>query len=177
MAPSKLSSHSRGGIEILILDVTAIPLDTVFVSLEGALAKRLEDGEGTFFAEHPTSDRINGNAAAKSPEDRLTSALRAALSSLKVVHTHDLFPLPLAPHPVTHIPPNPGRVALCEPVAQGVLSPRTKVIISRGRPRPKHARDHAPIPSRPLNGVAEDDEDTSNDQFYSATEELSLIHI
>jgi peroxin-6 len=173
VAPSKLSSHSRSGIEILILDAAAISLDTVFVSLEGDLAKRLEAGEGTFFREHPDAGRINGVAGAKSPEDRLTAALRVALGTLKVVHTGDLFPLPLPPHPVTHVPPNPGKVALCEPVSQGTLSPTTKIIVSRGRAHSKPSRDTVvPIRSKALNYVAEDDgEDTANDQFFSAAEE------
>jgi peroxin-6 len=147
-------------------------LDTVYISLEGELAKRLEAGEGTFFRDHPVPGQANGNTATLSPEDRLSAALRVALGTLKVVHTGDLFPLPLAPHPVTHVPPNPGKVTLCEPVAQGILSPETKIIVSRGRIHSKHNRDAAPIPvSKTLNGVAEEDEDTANDQFYSAAED------
>ncbi|KAK0729052.1 hypothetical protein B0T21DRAFT_335567 [Apiosordaria backusii] len=170
VAPSRLSSHSRSGIEILVLDVSAIALDTVFVSLEGELAKRLENGEGTFFREHPASGKGKASVGA-TPEDRLTAALRTALNTLKVVHTGDLFPLPLPPHPVTHVPPNPGKITLCEPVAQGILAPTTKIIVSRGRIHSKHNRSSPPIPSTRINGVAEEDEDTSNDQFYSAAEE------
>ncbi|KAK0618244.1 hypothetical protein B0T17DRAFT_618860 [Bombardia bombarda] len=185
VAPSRLASHSRSGIEILILDVAAIELDTVFVSLEGDLAKRLEDGQGTFFREHPTlaaAKTTTPTTSASSPEDRLTTALRNALGTLKVVHSGDLFPLPLPPHPVTHVPPNPGKIILCEPVAQGVLSPTTKIVVSRGRIHSSkhnhhHHHHHASStptiqPSRNLNGVPEDDgEDTANDQFYSAAEE------
>ncbi|KAB5580721.1 hypothetical protein GE09DRAFT_1083350 [Coniochaeta sp. 2T2.1] len=172
VAPSKLSSHSRSGIEILVLDAAAIALDTVFVSLEGDLAKRLEAGEGTFFREHPDAARMNGNRKATTPEERLTEALRVALGTLKVVHTGDLFPLPLPPHPVTHVPPNPGKVALCEPVSQGILSPTTKIILSRGRAHSKPSRDPVPIRNKALNYVAEDDgEDTANDAFFSAAEE------
>ncbi|KAK1755311.1 hypothetical protein QBC47DRAFT_324218 [Echria macrotheca] len=169
VAPSRLSSHSRSGIEILVLDVSAIALDTVFVSLEGDLAKRLENGEGTFFREHPPAGRPRDQTT--SPDGRLTAALRTALGSLKVVHTGDLFPLPLPPHPVTHVPPNPGKITLCEPVAQGILSPSTKIVVSRGRSHSKHDRAPVPMTNRNLNGVAEEDEDTANDQFYSATEE------
>lgn len=108
-----------------------------------------------------------------SPEDHLKEAVRVALGTLKVVHAGDLFPLPLAPHPITHVPPNPGKVSLCEPVAQGVLSPSTKIIVSRGRLHSKNGRAlSAMSSSRGLNGVAaEDGEDTANDQFYSAAEE------
>ncbi|KAI0137009.1 peroxisomal biogenesis factor 6 [Xylariales sp. AK1849] len=170
IAPSKLSSHSRNGIEALVLDVAVLELDTVFVNLEGDLAKRLENGEGTFFREHPS---VKGKAlvAYDSPAERLASALRVALGTLKVVHNGDLFPLPLPPHPVTHIPPTPGKVALCEPVAQGILGPSTKIILTRGHTSSKHDRNSI-ASSQALNGTSQDDgEDTANDQFYSAAEE------
>lgn len=185
VAPSKFSGHSRRGIEILLLDVEAVSLDTVFVSLEGDLGKRLEAGEGTFFREHPAASTLQANknktkganGEQVSGEDRLTAALRVALGTLQVVHSGDLFPLPLPPHPITHVPPNPGKVTFCEPVAQGVLSPSTRIIVSRGRLHSKSGRnrgaDLAPIPARrKLNGVSEDEgDDTANDQFFSAAEE------
>ena len=172
VAPSKISSHSRSGIEIRVLDVIPLPLDTVFVTVEGDLAKRLENGEGTFHGDHV---RTNGHFKGKSPaapEDRLTSAIREALSALKVVHTSDFFSLPLPPHPITHVPPPPAKVTLCEPVGQGILSPHTKIIITQTGHRVKNTRKQQSLPvNRALNGVAEEDEDTSNDQFFSATED------
>ncbi|KAI0020161.1 hypothetical protein F4780DRAFT_381771 [Xylariomycetidae sp. FL0641] len=169
VAPSKLSGHSRSGIEIQVLDVAAVTLDTVFVSLESELVKRLENGEGTFFSDHPAG---NGKdvATPEFPADRLAAALRVALSTLKVVHNGDFFPLPLAPHPITHLQPTPGKVALCEPVAQGVLGPYTKVVLTKGHSQAK--QDRAPIASSQALGEAEqDDEDAANDQFFSAAEE------
>lgn len=170
VAPSKLSSHSRGGIEILVLDVAPVPLETVFVSLESELTKRLENGEGTFYRDHPASSKEKG--ADSTPDGRLVASLRAALSSLKVVHAGDLFPLPLPPHPFTHVPPNPGKIMLCEPVAQGVLTESTKIILMRGRVHTKQIRRVASMTaSQQLNGVPEDEDDTSTDQFYSAAED------
>ncbi|KAH9902007.1 hypothetical protein F4778DRAFT_735887 [Xylariomycetidae sp. FL2044] len=169
IAPSKLSSHSRSGIEIHILDVNPVALDTVYVNLPGDLVKRLENGEGTFFRDHP-SDRGKNVVVRDSPGERLIAALRIALGSLRVVHNGDLFPLPLSPHPITHVPPTPGKVALCEPVAQGFLRPSTKIILTRGHSNIK--QDRSPIiTSRALDEGNQDDEDTSNDQFYSAAEE------
>lgn len=165
IAPSKLSSHSRSGIEILVLDVATVPLETVFVSLESDLTKRLENGEGTFFREHPSQQVARGTE----PQDRLMSALRAALGTLKVVHAGDLFPLPLPPHPVTHLPPNPGKIMLCEPVAQGVLTPNTKIVLMRGRVHRRQERSTSSLSQ--LNGTADHGEDTSADQFFSAAEE------
>ncbi|KAH8675822.1 hypothetical protein BX600DRAFT_409729 [Xylariales sp. PMI_506] len=170
VAPSKLSGHSRSGIEVLVLDVAALELETVFVSLEGDLAKRLENGEGTFFREHPAI-KGKASAAATTSAGRLAEALRAALGTLRVVHNGDLFPLPLPPHPVTHVPPAPGKVTLCEPVAQGILGPNTSVILTKGHSSSKHDRNHV-TPPKALNGtIPEDGEDTATDQFYSAAEE------
>lgn len=171
IAPSKLSSHSRGGIEILVLDVAPVPLETVFVSLESELTKRLENGEGTFFREHP-SNPTGKTVANLSSEERLIAALRTSLMSLQIVHSGDLFPLPLPPHPLTHVPPNPGKIMLCEPVAQGVLTDETKIVLMRGRVHTKQIRRVASMTaSQRLNGVTEDEDDTSTDQFYSAAEE------
>ncbi|KAI0854248.1 AAA-domain-containing protein [Daldinia vernicosa] len=169
VAPSRLSGHNRGGIEVLVLDVATIPLDTVFVHLESDLVKRLENGEGTFFNDHLSVEK----KAATGPNvstDRLAAALRVALGTLKIVHNGDLFPLPLPPHPITHVPPTPGKVTLCEPVAQGILAPTTKIILTRGHTQSKQARGAITSPQA-LNTVDQDGEDTATDQFYSATEE------
>lgn len=155
IAPSKLSSHSRSGIEILVLDVAPFPLETVYVSLESESTKRIENGP-------------DKNLTA---EQRLAAALRTALASLKVVHSGDLFPLPLPSHPVTQAPPNPGKIMLCEPVAQGVLSPQTKIILMRGRVKTKRIVSGMSA-RKPLNGLpeAEEEEEGQTDQFYSAAE-------
>ncbi|KAH7326361.1 P-loop containing nucleoside triphosphate hydrolase protein [Stachybotrys elegans] len=172
VAPSKLSSHSRSGIEVLVLDVTPLPLESVFVSLESELTKRLENGEGTFYKDHPSNPRVGKEVTDMSPEDRIKASLRVALSNLKVVHSGDLFPLPLPPHPLTHVPPNPGKIMLCEPVSQGILTESTKIVLMRGRVHVKGGRDGASIASsQRLNGVSEDGYDTGNDQFFSAAEE------
>ena len=172
IAPSKISNHSRSGIEIKVIDVIPLPLETVFVTIEGDLARRLANGEGTFHMEHP---RTNGHLRSKhstAPDDRLSSAIREALAALKVVHTSDFFSLPLPPHPITHIPPPPAKVTLCEPVGQGTLSPQTRIIITQTGHHENHARKQQSLPvNRTLNRLAEEDEDTSNDQFYSATED------
>ena len=172
VAPSKLSSHSRTGIEILVLDVTAIPLDTVFVSLESELTKRLENGEGNFYKERLSKGKGRAEPADDTPNGRLTHALRIALRSLKIVHAGDLFPLPLTPHPITHVPPKPGKIMLCEPVSQGVLTQNTKIILMRGRVHVKKGLGAGKLAaSRKLAGVSEDDEDAQTDQFFSAAED------
>ncbi|GAO19503.1 hypothetical protein UVI_02054320 [Ustilaginoidea virens] len=107
-----------------------------------------------------------------SAEERLISAIRTSLSGLKVAHAGDLFALPLAPHSVTHVPPNPGKIMLCEPVAQGILSESTKIVLMRGRHRRRTRGNAAIINSHRLNGgVGEEDDDGNTDQFFSAAEE------
>lgn len=172
VAPSKISSHSRSGIEIKILDVVPLPLEAVFVTLESELARRLENGEGTFHSEHARQNGITNGKGSKLPEERLSAAIREALGALKIVHTGDFFSLPLPPHPITHVPPPPAKVTLSEPVGQGILSPRTKIIITQTGHHAKSTRKVTPLPvNRALNGVIEEDDDTSNDQFYSAAED------
>ncbi|KAL1895518.1 peroxisomal assembly protein [Ceratocystis pirilliformis] len=174
VAPSKLSSNIRTGIDVLVLDAVALHLDTVFVKLESELTKRLENGQGTFFREHPSHQGRGASPASQTPQQKLETALRYALSGLRVIHSGDLFPLPLPPHPVTHVPTNPGEILLCEPVAQGILSPDTKIILRRGRVQtPKRGRNPTAMPASrgQLNGVVEDDEEDTDNQFYSAAEE------
>ncbi|KAK2068998.1 hypothetical protein P8C59_003608 [Phyllachora maydis] len=134
--------QGRGGIDILALDVAAVPLDTVFVRLEADARPRPGD------------------------EAALAPALRSALRSLAVVHAGDRFPLPLHPAGARAAPSPapPAKVVLCEPVAQGVLVPQTRVVVVRGR---VHARQRR---NRARDAVAED-EDTANEQFFSAAEE------
>ncbi|KFY87360.1 hypothetical protein V500_07005 [Pseudogymnoascus sp. VKM F-4518 (FW-2643)] len=170
--PSKLLSHSRSGIEIWALDVLPLTLDTVFVTLEAELAKRLENGEGTFHGEHPQVNGNHANGKSAVPVDRLSSAIREALSSLKVVHAGDFFPLPLAPHSITHVLPPPAKVTLCEPVAQGILSPNTRIIVTQTGHHTRTVRKASNMSlRRVLDQVTEVDEDTSNEQFFSAAED------
>ncbi|KAG9238254.1 hypothetical protein BJ875DRAFT_63061 [Amylocarpus encephaloides] len=172
VAPSKLSSHSRSGIEIRILDVVPMPLDIVFVTLEGELARRLENGEGTFHGEHTrASGKPIGRSNSTVPEERLAAAIREALGSLKVVHTEDFFSLPLPPHPITHVPPPPAQVTLCEPVGQGTLSPNSRIVITQTGHHAKQTRKPAPLPANNTQNGGIDDEDNSTDQFYSAAED------
>lgn len=173
IAPSKLSGYSRAGIDILVLDVAPLPLDTVFVSLESESTKRLENGEGNFYSEHPDHRRV-GKMSLKGlgPTELLAAAIRTSLASLNVVHTGDLVPLPLAPHPVTHAPPNPASILLCEPVAQGILTSSTKLVLMRGRLRSRRARRNVSITAH---DSRDDDDDAHDDRFFSAAEDRHRI--
>lgn len=168
-APSKLSSHSRSGIDILALDVSPLPLETVFVSLETESTKRLENGEATFFREHSASSS-DESPALMTAEERLTDAVRFSLKGLEIVHTGDLFALPLSPHPATRMPPNPGKIMLCEPVAQGILNTSTKIVLMRGKHKKRGRTATDIVNNHRLNGIDEEN-DGHTDQFFSAAEE------
>src|SRR5205814_1608881 len=68
----------------------------------------------------------------------------------------------------------PAMVSFSEPVSQGLLVPRTRIVLIHTRSQqPSRAPKGLPSPSsRLLRQVAEDDaEDNSNEQFYSAAED------
>lgn len=103
---------------------------------------------------------------------RMTSLVREALSQLPVIHAGDVFPLPLPAHPITHVRPPPAIVVECEPVAQGHLSARTKIVlIQTGSSQEKALKKLAPVQPIIEESLEDTAEDTSNDQFFSAAED------
>ncbi|CAD6505665.1 BgTH12-01155 [Blumeria graminis f. sp. triticale] len=169
LAPSNLSGYGRNGIEVRIIDAIPLTLDRVYVSIERDSTKRLENGEGTFYDGH---SRIN------STSEPLLDSIRRALGTLTIVHTGDLFALPLQPHPITHVFPPPAKVNYCEPVGQGLLSPHTKIILSQSGSRNKSSYFTNSVLIPPIPGrIIEEDEDTSNDQFFSAAEDCNKSDI
>lgn len=188
--PNRHAIQSQRPIEIRILDVVPLHLDAIYVTVERNLLRNLDDVQskfgGGFNAQGANAlwgkggkgmevKRYTKKAAAEA-EERLTAAVREALSNQKVVHVGDILPLPLPSHPITHVPPPPVKISFCEPVAQGLLLPTTKIVLVQSRP--KGTRHHTPFtPTGPslLNGVAEDQaDDTSNEQFFSAAEDRPL---
>ncbi|KAF2756698.1 peroxin 6 [Pseudovirgaria hyperparasitica] len=175
-------------IEIRILDVVPLGLDTIYVSLDTDALCRLDDVHAKFGGGFGTS-RPNGAISGprqkhlsneKGPRKRSLEevsqqeknwkiAVREALQIPRVVHTGILLPLPLPAHPITHVPPPPAKITACEPVSQGLILPSTKIVVLQSH---GSSRSRALVPTSPvLNGPVEEDEDTSNEQFYSAVEE------
>ena len=192
-AAGKSSVKGKSGVEVRILDVQPLSLDKVYVTVDGDALKRHHEVQKKFGGGFPGSqingytskskgkgkairqDSVNGDEArsqVKEEEDRLTAAVREALASSLVVRQNDLLPLPLPAHPITHVPLPPVKIAFCEPVSQGLLSHDTKIIVNRvyhidpalgGLPNltPRNTF-HAM--------TADNGNDTSNEQFFSATE-------
>ena len=172
-------------LEVRVLDVVPLTLDTVHVTVDKDMLKNLDEiqrkfgggfgdlhngygskGKGKPPPQVP-SDRAQRQ---KSSEDRLTDAVRKALTASHVVRSGDLLPLPLPAHPITHVPAPPGLISHSEPVSQGVVGPSTKVVVVQQRQSPTGAK-----PTKQMKGLAEDEaEDTSNEQFYSAAEDRSI---
>ena len=192
---SKGNVKGKQGLEIRILDVEPLVLETVYLTVDGdALSKHDEmqrkfgggfgaqtngfshkgKGKGKSRASHHEETHgPSGKAVSEGQDDRLTAAIRGAFSSPAIVRQGDLLPLPLPTHPITHVPLPPAIITLAEPVAQGLLFSNTKIIVQR-----VYHTDHS---SRTLTNQAirkplremmvEEEDDTSNEQFYSATED------
>ncbi|KAK4914948.1 peroxisomal assembly protein, partial [Elasticomyces elasticus] len=179
------SSHLPRSFDVLVAPATPLALDTVFVTVEKGLLNRVDEVQTRFgggfqhakFRKSSQSDGIpsNGGANPLSDEDRITSLVRQGLSSLSIVHTGDVFGLPLPAHPITHVRPAPAIVIESEPVSQGIVSPKTKiVVVYAGSSQEKALKKlSAPVPT--IEESLEDTaEDTSNDQFFSAAEDKDI---
>lgn len=184
--PTRHSVQTQRVIEIRVLDVVPLHLDTVYVTVERNLVRNHDDVQNKFgggftsnlhgpnglWAKKPTEAKRYSKKAAAEAEERLTVAVREALSAQEIVHTGDVLPLPLSPHPITYAPPPPAHISFCEPVSQGVLMPKTNIVLIQARAHGHRAQKSLPSSSSLLKKVAEDEaDDTSNEQFYSAAEE------
>ncbi|KAI9775191.1 MAG: peroxisomal assembly protein [Geoglossum umbratile] len=193
--PNKNLGKNKSTLEIRVLDVAPLGLDTVFVSIDAELVKTLDQSNGSMHGVFggprlngfASTGKGKGKAAVYNPTDRLLAKgisstdandtrlrglIREAISSPRIIHSGDLLPLPLLSHPITHAPPPPAKVTFCEPVSQGLLLPDTKIVVTRTQ---HHVRPSRVTPSLPVrrmvNGLPEEDEeDTSDDRFYSANE-------
>ena len=185
------------GVEIHILDVEPLNLDTVYVAVDGDALDKHDEVQRKFgggFDPSQTNGLVskgkgkgkallhgarNSNSiasASKDQEERLTAATRQALASSMVVRQGDLLPLPLPTHPITHISLPPAKITLCEPVGQGLLTPDTSVVVRRVIHKDLAYQVLGSLASRKLRGLSmEEEDDTSNEQFYSAVEDEPAV--
>ena len=187
--------RDKKGREIRMIDVEPLVLDSIFVTVDGEALERHHEMQtkfgGGFHSSHANgyalSDKQRGNSRMlngvvngyleshtdSGQEKELIAAIRIALASPLVVRQDNLLALPLPTHPITHVSFPPARVTFCEPVDQGLLSSRTKIIINREKSTQK-SRQHAQealtdTPSALLSRGNGDE--ISNGQFYSAVED------
>ncbi|KAJ5593461.1 peroxin-6 Pex6-Penicillium chrysogenum [Penicillium hordei] len=140
---SRNSLQAHRSVEIRILDVAKIHLDTIFVTVERHLLRNHDDVQ-TKFGGGPnglwgkTGKSVEAKKyskrAAADAEQRLTVAVREALGAQRIVHIGDVLPIPLPSHPITYAPPLPARILFCEPVSQGLLISTTKIVLVQARP-------------------------------------------
>jgi peroxin-6 len=172
-------------VEIRILDVVPLGLDTIFVSLDTEELRRLEEvhtrfggGFGAEGHEVQLSPRKGVQGKQKPQQDikalesKWRQAVRDALKAPQLVHAGDMLRLPLATHPITHASAPPAKIISCEPVSQGLVLPSTRIILLQSHKSGKTQRPPS-ITQAIQNGIPEEDEDTSNEVFYSAAEEKS----
>ncbi|KAK4946135.1 hypothetical protein LTR28_007879, partial [Elasticomyces elasticus] len=167
-------------------DVVPLPLDTVYVALDGEALKRLEKVHGQygggFGSPQTNGKRLNGaadksksivTAHSFSPDGQLKQTVHDALRAVLVVHATDVLPLALPAHPITHAPAPPAKVLACEPVSQGLILPSTRIVVVQVGKESLAARGAPAVSSRQSNDYGNEDDDASNDTFYSAAEERS----
>lgn len=184
--PDKYASTLQNPIEVRVLKVCPLVLDTIFVTVEKNLLQNLDEiqtrfgggfqsgAKGRAGSKGSTTAWRNDSAieSSASAEDRLTAIIREGLSKLDIVHSGDIFALPLPSHPITHVPPPPAIVAACEPVTQGLLSPNTKIVVIQAGSSQEKAIKRLKPSRQIMEEVIEDEaEDTSNEQFFSAAED------
>ncbi|KAH7124170.1 peroxin 6 [Dendryphion nanum] len=198
VAPTKTLRRDTP-IDIRILDVVPIGLETVYVNLDTEALRKLDEVHakfgGGFGIARPNgttrgpqgrylkANGTNGASGANgknagaidlaAQEQVWTRAVRDALELPSVLHSGDLLPLSLPAHPITHAPPPPAKISGCEPVSQGLLLPTTRIVILQSHRVSNTARILPPTKPIPIPNSFGDDteEDTSNEQFYSAAED------
>ncbi|MCJ1485537.1 peroxisomal assembly protein [Schaereria dolodes] len=184
----------KNGIEILIIDVQPLVLERVIIKVDGKALQEHEKVQkrygGGFMATQPKgypgrrkngavvngrTDQ-NGNCIFNTKEnDVLATAVRKSLALATTIHKNDLLSLPLPAHPITHVPLPPLEISSCEPVDQGIMSGQTKIVIDivydGGRTNKQSVSDSNSVGLG--NFTSQGEEDTSNEQWFSAVEEGS----
>lgn len=181
MDPTRHGAHLPKTVEVRIVGANPLVLDTVYVSVERGVLEKVDEIQSRFgggfhnygkgrksLQKEPASFGGRHDAPL---EDRLTTLVRDGLSAFQVIHSGDIFPLSLPAHPITHVRPAPAIALECEPVSQGLISAKTKIVVMQaGAAQEKALRKMKPAPI--LEESLEDTaEDTSTDQFFSAAED------
>lgn len=178
-------------VELWVLDTDPLKLESVYVDIDGdALIRHREVQKqfgGGFFTNqsHSPSNKAKGKARAILNKDleenggeslaqrqdgELVSIIRQSLASEPLVRRHDSLEIPLPTHPITHASFPRARITACEPVSQGLVSEETRIIITRSHRKSGSGREPA---AQNISGDVshEAEEDTSNEQFFSAIED------
>ena len=176
--------RAKSGLEILVLDVQPLALETIFVKVDGDALQKHEEVQrrfgGGFHTSQPNGEAKNGNGEAVTPEhvdgesreELLRLSIRRSFAESTVVHKGDFLPLPLPAHPITHVPFPPVKITACEPVDQGIVSGDAKIVLDI-TPHSLLLSHRTAIHARGkyVKGLlAQGEDDTSAEQFFSAIE-------
>jgi len=186
---------NKQGLEIRIMDIEPLNLDSVFVTVDGEALDRHDQvqrkfaggfnsqvngyaGKGKGKSRSTVNGEINGHSERPvelSQEARVIDATRKALASPLIVRQGNLLHLPLPTHPITHAAFPPATVTFCEPVNQGLLSSTTKVVVKResAAEKRKHHMQKASLETYLNPHLDNTGDETSNEHFYSAAEDGS----
>lgn len=175
-------------IEVRIVDVQPLPLDTIYVSVDGEALRKIEEVQQKFGGGFPgykngtrrsssrgrgskNKDTGSGTLSVRTQQEAV-QVVKTAFRNLHVVHSGDAIRLNLPTHPITHAAPPSATVTGCEPVSQGSIGASTRVVLvvkdgtheHRGKPFPVFRQ-------QPVDTVAEVEEETSNEAFFTAAED------
>lgn len=133
-------------MDCFAIDVIPVPLETVYVTVERHLISNLDETQNAYAggftpkSGHPQHQQQQQKGAVKKTtvaerEERLKQLVRKALGSQQIVRAGNEVSLPLPPHPITYAPAPPVKVAFAEPVSQGLLMPKTRIVLIQTKPR------------------------------------------
>ena len=195
-AQAKTLLMIKAGLDVLVLDVQPMPLEAIYINLNGDALRKHQEVQarfgGGFFSD--TRD-TKGKAKQQAPlnledalvtsgqkviaEQHIRDAIRSALAKPSVLHKHDLVPLPFPAHPITHVPFPPVKVSMCEPVDQGFVHQRTRIVLNvdfEDRNRDRRAIWSPSVEPFREQVSLHDGEETSTDHFFSASETGGTQH-
>lgn len=183
LAPNR-TLRQNAAIEVRADDVVPILLDTVFVSVDTETLQKLEEISRKYGGGSSTLSNTNGSLSKKVARRHMTPSeqdgaqvegeslrrrlIEQALGDISILHAGDLLPLDLT-HPITHNPAPPAKVLACEPLAQGLLAPSTRVVIVNSSERYVPGAGNRAVLSPRLPEETEE-EDTANEAYFSATD-------
>jgi peroxin-6 len=123
-----------------------------------------------------SGQKTNTQVDEKEMESSCRQAVRESLGS-RMIYTGDYIHLPLPAHPISHTLAPPVKITACEPNFQGICHSATRIVLIKSHER-RNAKPQIHSTSSTFSyGIPEEDEDTGNEQFYSATEERSSMNV
>ena len=176
-------------VEILVADVIPLPLETVYVSVDLEELRQNEDIKKQYGTRYK-SRRVQALRGPRSQQkdtshqnememtklkDDMIHSIRNALQDVSLLHTEDRITIPIPHQSTARRPLPPAIVTACEPVKQGLITPQTRIVVlSQTDTQSSKARSGHQVvtPAYQVQPpLAEVDEDTSNEAFFTAAED------